>query len=97
MTLNLVKRSQAMKELQNASNHVSLPPETELISHLTNKYLEATQEGPDVRNTQCFCDSPITHHASSRKLPFNPSTVEADQCQQDIHISRMTSSKQTNQ
>ena len=52
--INFVQRSQAIKELQNANHHFSLPPKTVMISHLTNKYLEATPDGPDVRNIQSF-------------------------------------------
>ena len=62
-TISFVQRFQrSIKELQDVSQNLPIPPESELISLLIGKCLDATPTGADVRNTLLFYDRLITHH-----------------------------------
>ena len=90
-TISFVQRFQrSIKELQDVSQNLPIPPESELISLLIGKCLDATPTGADVRNTLLFYDRLITHHIPDTPLPFTLSALETDLCQHDTHLSRNT-------
>ena len=94
--VNFVQRfRRALKQLQDVSQHIKPPPESELINLLIGKCLDAIPQGEDVRNTLLFYDRLMTHHIPSRNkpVPFTLSALEADLCQHETHLARSPTTK----